>query len=109
MALLKSILSLLIIAAAIHTLLSWILLFKVRRNVPVRNEIFGSIKTLILGPKAMRLKHLFTRSIPNVIDLQPPAIRNVFLWAKWSGWVTMFLLLVAIALQVRIFMVGVNV
>ena len=84
------------------------MLFKVRSNAPLRIEIFGSIKTLILGPKAMRLKHLISRSIPNVIDLQPPAVRNAFLRAKWSGWVTMILLFAVITLQVRVVMLGVN-
>ena len=102
MNLLRNAFSLLVIAAAFHTLLCWLLLFKVRRDESVRNEIFGSIKTLILGPKAMRLKHLFTRSLPTILELQPPAVRNIFLIAKWSGWGTAILLLVVIALQVRV-------
>ena len=87
----------LVLTGAGHLFLSWLLLVAVRHDERVRGELFGSIKTLILGPKAVRLKHLFARSVPVVLAESSSYIRNLFLVVRWSGWVSLLLLLACIA------------
>ncbi len=51
----KEIFSLIVAVIAVHSLASWWLLVLVRNDIEIRTELFGSFKTLVLGPKAIRL------------------------------------------------------
>jgi hypothetical protein len=81
------------IGALIHSIFSWLLLLAVRSDEKVRTELFGSIKTIVLGPKTMRLKHLFIRSVPEVVAQSSLDIRNLFWLARWSGRISFLFLL----------------
>jgi hypothetical protein len=81
------------IGALIHSLFSWFLLLAVRSDEKIRTELFGSMKTVALGPKTMRLKHLFTRSAPEVVAQSSLNIRNLFWFARWSGRISFLFLL----------------
>jgi len=84
--LLRTCFSLLVLTAVVHTGLSWALLIAVRRDAAARTELFGSIKTLVLGPKALRLKHIFSRPLPAVrIAHWPRPHRLLALEMVWLG------------------------
>ena len=96
--LLRTCFSLLVLTAVVHTGLSWALLIAVRRDAAARTELFGSIKTLVLGPKALRLKHIFSRSLPAVLESHTGPVRIAYSLSKWSGWVATAMLLVVVSL-----------
>ncbi|AYQ27086.1 MULTISPECIES: hypothetical protein [unclassified Polaromonas] len=88
--------------AVLHTLFSWILLLNIRNEVAIRTEIFGSIKTLILGPRTMRFKYFLWASAPAGIHLLGASIRNLFFLAAWSGRIAFVLLLTSLGLQLSL-------
>lgn len=91
-----------LVFAAAHTLLSWVLLLRIRQEVAVRTEIFGSIKTLILGPRTMRLKYLLWASSPMELKPLGTAIQNLFFLSVWSGRIAFVLLVTSLVLQISL-------
>lgn len=98
--LLEQIFTVFVMISLIHVACSWILLISVRNNVSVRTEIFGSIKTLFLGPKTIRLRHIFSFTEPAALNASRKSVRLQFLLAKWSGWLGIFLLLSMLVVQI---------
>ncbi len=92
--------TLFVISALVHSLLSWWLLLAVRSDEKVRTELFGSIKTVVLGPKTMRIKHLFLRSVPEVVAKSSLDVRNLFWLARWAGRIALLFLLGVVATTV---------
>lgn len=89
---------LLALLAVIHTGLSWALLVAIRNDRVAREEIFGSIKSLVLGPKTVRLKYLFTRSLPTVLAGHAGPVQLLYILARFTGWLATIVLLVVLAL-----------
>jgi len=88
--------------AVVHTVFSWILLLNIRNEIAIRTEIFGSIKTLILGPRTMRLKYFLWAPTPAGISSLSTSLRNVFFLAVWSGRIAFVLLLTSLILQISL-------
>ncbi len=92
--------NLLVLIAFVHIGFSWLLLIKIRHNEKLRTEFFGSIKTLLLGPKSMRLKYLFWESAPNELYLQSTSTQMLFSLARWSGWAGTFVFVLIIGMYI---------
>jgi hypothetical protein len=86
--------------AAFHSLFSWVLLSRLWSQVALRTEIFGTVKTLVLGPKTVRLRYLLWASAPLALLDQRAAIQQTYFLSIWTGRIAGILLMIAFALQI---------
>ena len=102
--LLRSCFGALVALAIVHTSCSWALLLALRKDQAARIDLFGSVKTIVFGPKTIRLKHIFSQSLPQALELHSAFIRSIYSLAKWSGWSAAAMTLVVAALQVQVWL-----
>jgi hypothetical protein len=86
--------------AAFHSLFSWLLLSRLWSQSELRTEIFGTVKTLVLGPKTVRLRYLVWAKPPLQLRDQQAGIQKIYHLSIWTARIAGILLMVSFTLQI---------